>query len=152
MYVITFPRCASLAVVTNGMIFEVRNFGPTFSNHVRSIVWLAIFWPRVRAILGRSRWIIDGKKPSMFEKWWGVSSGVVLCWWVVSLTSSKATRNPRMVTARAANFRERGIVITGVFNGVAMEVISRPARMLPAASRLMGLHWAGLDSLIGGRG
>lgn len=44
------------------------------------------------------------------------------------------------------------IVITGVFRGRMLEVIRRPARMLPHASRLMGLITSGLFSLMGERG
>jgi len=53
------------------------------------------------------------------------------------------------VTARAASLSSGGMVITGVFSGKILEVISRPAIMLPQASRLIGLITAGLFSLIG---
>jgi len=68
---------------------------------------------------------------------------------LVRVASSKAIIKPRIVTIRAANFRRGGIDITGVFRGVILEVIRRPAIMLPQASRLMGLITAGLFSLIG---
>ena len=63
--------------------------------------------------------------------------------------SSSAVRRPRMVTKRAASFSRGGIDIMGVFIGGMFEVISRPARMLPQASRLRGLITAGLFSLMG---
>lgn len=58
---------------------------------------------------------------------------------------------PRIVTVKAASLSRGCIVITGVFKGKILEVISRPAMMLPQASRLMGLITAGLFSLIGER-
>lgn len=42
-----------------------------------------------------------------------------------------------------------GIDITGVFVGKMFDVISRPATILPQASRLIGLITARLFSLIG---
>lgn len=54
-----------------------------------------------------------------------------------------------MVTISALSFSEECIVITGVLRGVMLEVISRPAMMLPQASRLIGLITAGLFSLMG---
>lgn len=56
---------------------------------------------------------------------------------------------PRIVTARAAVFRRGGIDITGVFKGRMLDVISKPARMLPQARRLIGLITVGLFSLMG---
>lgn len=90
-----------------------------------------------------------GKNPNMLEKWWGASMGVGLNCLLVRDASSKAITSPRIVTIRAANFRRGGIDITGVLRGVMLEVIKRPAIMLPHASRLMGLITAGLFSLIG---
>lgn len=58
-------------------------------------------------------------------------------------------RRPRAVTASAASLRGRGIDIIGVFKGVMLEVMSRPATMLPQASRLIGLMTVGLFSLMG---
>lgn len=57
-----------------------------------------------------------------------------------------------MVTVRAASFRRGCIVITGVFCGTMLEVIRRPAIILPHAKRLMGLITEGLFSLMGERG
>lgn len=70
---------------------------------------------------------------------------------LVREASSKAIIRPRMVTARAASFSRGGIDMTGVFKGTMLEVMRRPAIMLPHASRLMGLITAGLFSLIGER-
>ena len=53
------------------------------------------------------------------------------------------------MTVRAASFRRGGKVMTGVFRGVILEVIKRPATMLPQARRLMGFRTAGLFSLMG---
>lgn len=53
------------------------------------------------------------------------------------------------MTVRAASFRRGGMVMTGVFRGVILEVIKRPATMLPQARRLMGFRTAGLFSLMG---
>lgn len=57
--------------------------------------------------------------------------------------------NPVIVTPRAANLSKGGIDITGVLRGVMLEMIRRPATMLPHASRFKGLITAGLFSLIG---
>ena len=87
----------------------------------------------------------------MFEKWWAARVGVGECCLLVRVASSRAMRTPRMVTSRAASFRTGGMVITGVFSGRILDVIRRPATMLPQARRLMGLITAGLFSLIGER-
>lgn len=50
-----------------------------------------------------------------------------------------AYRRPKIVTRSADNFVVVDIVITVVFIGVRVEVIRRPAMMLPSASRMMGL-------------
>ena len=92
-----------------------------------------------------------GKKPNMLEKWWGESVGVGLNCLLVRDASSSAVTRPTIVTIRAANFSRGGIDIIGVFKGVILEVISRPAIMLPQASRLIGLITAGLFSLMGER-
>lgn len=77
---------------------------------------------------------------------------MILTCLLVSEASSRAVRSPRMVTISALSFSEGCIVMMGVFRGVMLEVISRPAMMLPQASRLIGLMTAGLFSLIGERG
>jgi len=56
-----------------GRLREAVALGPDFSSQVWSIIWLAIAWPRVRLSFGVRRWMIAGKKPSMLEKWWGMS-------------------------------------------------------------------------------
>lgn len=58
----------SLVVVIIGLVAVTIAFGPTFSNHVWSTIWAAIFWPRVRTSFGARRWTTAGKKPSMLEK------------------------------------------------------------------------------------
>lgn len=50
---------------------------------------------------------------------------------LVRLASSRATKRPAIVTARAASFRWVGIVIIWVFGSVMLEVIRRPEMMLP---------------------
>jgi len=87
----------------------------------------------------------------MLEKWWVVSTGVGLNCLLVRDANSRAIIRPRIVTARAASFNKGGIDMTGVFKGRMLEVIRRPAIMLPHASRLMGLITAGLFSLMGER-
>jgi len=94
--------------------------------------------------------MIAGKKPSMFEKWWGPTQGVGLNCLFVREASSRAISSPARVTARALSFNVGCIVITGVFRGSIFEVIRRPAMMLPQARRLMGLMAAGFRS-VGGR-
>lgn len=85
----------------------------------------------------------------MLEKWWAGRVGVGEYCLFVREASSRATRTPRTVTVRAASFSRGGIVIMGVLSGRMLDVIRRPAMMLPQASRLMGLITAGLFSLIG---
>jgi len=68
---------------------------------------------------------------------------------LVKDASSRAVSRPIRVTARAVSFSKGGMDITGVFKGIMLDVISRPAIMLPQASRLIGLMTAGLFSLIG---
>lgn len=70
---------------------------------------------------------------------------------LVSDASSRAVSRPTIVTRRAAILSRGGIVITGVFRGTMLEVITRPAIMLPQAKRLIGLITAGLFSLMGER-
>lgn len=66
--------------------------------------------------------------------------------------SSRAISRPTMVTIRAASLSKGGMDITGVFRGIILEVIRRPAMILPQASRLIGLITAGLFSLMGESG
>lgn len=87
----------------------------------------------------------------MLEKWWGIRVGVGLNCLFVRVASSRAIRSPRTVTVRAASFSIGGIDMTGVLVGIMLEEISKPAMILPHASRLMGLITAGLFSLIGER-
>lgn len=124
-------------------------FGPVFSSHVWSTICAAMNWPKNRLILGGNRWIMFGKNPSMFEKWWVLRRGVCVNCLPVRLASSKAIKSPRRVTSRAASFKRGGIVMTQVFGSTIFDVIRSPAKMLPQASRLMGLITAGLFSLIG---
>lgn len=70
----------------------------------------------------------------------------------VRVASSRASSKPMIVTRRAASFSKGGIDITGVFRGVMLEVMRRPAMILPHARRLIGLITAGLFSLMGDRG
>lgn len=70
---------------------------------------------------------------------------------LVSWASSRAVSRPMMVTIKAESLRRAGMVITGVFGSTVFDVIRSPARMLPQASRLMGLITEGLFSLIGER-
>lgn len=150
--VLIIPRCMLLVVVTRGIFKVTTALGPVFSNHVWSIIWLAIVWPKTRLSLGAKRWMIAGKKPSILEKWCDARCGTVLNCLLVREASSRAKRRPRTVTTSAASLSSGGIVITGVFSGRIFEVIKRPAITLPQASRLRGLITAGLFSLIGGRG
>lgn len=143
------PCWALLVDLIRGILSEVIALGPVFSNQVKSMIWVAIVCPRVKLSLGSVRWMIAGKKPSMLEKWWGVSLGLGLNCLFVREASSSARRRPRIVTVSAASFRRGGIVMIGVFKGVMLEVIKRPAIMLPQARRLMGFRTAGLFSLIG---
>lgn len=75
-----------------------------------------------------------------------------MCCLLVRAASSRAISRPRTETRRAANFSRGGIDITGVFRGIMLEVMRRPATILPQARRLMGLITAGLFSLMGDRG
>lgn len=52
-----------------GRLEEISVFGPSFSSHVWSIAWVAIVWPSFRLSLGARRCTMDGKNPSILEKW-----------------------------------------------------------------------------------
>lgn len=145
----TDPCWMLLIVEIRGVLRLVVALGPIFSSQVRSIVWLASVCPNVRFILGEIRWAMVGKKPSMFEKWWGVRWGVGLSCLDVREASSRAISSPKIVMVIAASLVISGIDIIGVFVGRRLEVIKRPATMLPHASRLIGLITDGLFSLIG---
>lgn len=119
---------------------------------MRSRVWVAMVCPRVRLSLGARRWTTAGKKPSIFEKLWAAMFGVTLCCLLVKEASSRAIKRPKIDTMRALSLRRGGMVITGVFRGRKLEVMTRPAIMLPQARRLMGLMMEGLFSLMGDRG
>lgn len=136
-------------VVIKGILEVAIAFGPTFSNHVWSIVWLASAWPKTRFAFGVRRWMIGGKNPSIFEKWWVVRLGDILYCLLVRRASSRAVSSPITVTNSAASFIVGGMDMTGVFKGVMLEVIRRPAIILPHASRFNGLITAGLFSLMG---
>lgn len=71
---------------------------------------------------------------------------------LVKEASSRAIKRPKIDTMRALSLRRGGMVITGVFRGRKLEVMTRPAIMLPQARRLMGLMMEGLFSLMGDRG
>ena len=137
---------------TRGWWEVITALGPVFSSQVWSTIWLAMFWPRKNAETGAKRWTISGKKPNKAENRCMCRLGIGLYCLLVSRASSIATSRPIIVTARAASLRRGGMDMTGVFRGVILEVISRPAMMLPHASRLRGLISAGLFSLIGERG
>jgi hypothetical protein len=87
----------------------------------------------------------------MLEKWWVLRVGVILTCLLVIDASSRAVSSPKMVTMSALSFRAGCIVMIGVFSGIRLDVIRRPAMILPQARRLMGLITAGLFSLIGER-
>lgn len=139
-------------MVMSGELREVIVFGPVFSSQVRSIVWLAIDWPKRRLSLGVSRWMIEGKNPSILEKWWVGRWGVILSCLLVAVVRLNAVKRPRIVTVRAAVFSRGGMDIMGVFSGVIFMEIKKPAKMLPQASRLMGLIVVRSFSLMGERG
>lgn len=85
----------------------------------------------------------------MFEKLWAARLGVVFICLLVREASSRAVISPMIVTSRAASFNCMGMDMTGVLSGVMLWVITRPATILPQASRLIGLMTAGSFSLIG---
>lgn len=150
-YVLIIPCWILLVVVIRGRRVLDMALGPVFSNQVWSIIWLAAVCPRARLSLGVRRCMIEGKKPSMFEKWWVGWCGMVLNCLFVRDASSRAMSSPMIVTVRAASLRGRGIDMIGVLEGSRFEVINSPATMLPQASRLMGLITARLFSLMGDR-
>lgn len=150
-YVLIIPRVISFVTFAITVCVSARPFGPMVSSHVLSS-WVAADCPRVSLSFGRSRWVIAGKNPSMFEKWCGRVIGTIFTCLLVMLASPMAVNKPRMVTVRAAILRVVGMVMTGVFIGIKLWVIINPAIILPQASRLMELITSGLFSLIGERG
>lgn len=85
----------------------------------------------------------------MLENVKGAGLGVKFNCFEVRVASSSAIIRPRAVTAKAASLSKRGMVMLGVLSGNMLEVITRPARMLPQASRLIGLRTAAAFSLMG---
>lgn len=67
---------------------------------------------------------------------------------LVILFRSSAIANPAIVMTRAVIFMYRGMVITWTVVGGILYEMKKPARMLPSASRLIGLITIGLFSLI----
>lgn len=66
----------------------------------------------------------------------------------VSRLISNAMMKPRVVIARAVNFKCRGMVIKGVVIGGILLDRMKPAKILPTSSRLIGLINSGLFSLM----
>jgi hypothetical protein len=64
------------------------------------------------------------------------------------LFSSIAMVKPNMVIARAINFRYRGMVNVGLFMGMMLFEIMKPAKMLPTSNRLIEFVSCGLFSLM----
>lgn len=75
--------------------------------------------------------------------------GLTLNCLLVKFVSSMAVNNPIIVTSRALNLREVGMVMMGVLVGRKFDVIISPAMILPHASRLIGFITDGSFSLIG---
>lgn len=63
--------------------------------------------------------------------------------------SSRDKRMPRIVTRMAAVFVMAGMVMGRVLVGRILDVMRRPAMMLPSASREIGLMTVGVFSLMG---
>lgn len=125
-----------------------RPFGP-ISSHCWSNLVACL--PSNRFSLGIIRWIIGGKNPSILEKLCINSEGEVLICLVVAVARASAIIRPMIVTSNAANLREGGIVMVGVFDGRKFKVRIRPAMMLPQARRSMGAVSVWWFSLIGDR-
>lgn len=66
----------------------------------------------------------------------------------VRLLSSRAIAKPRIEISKAVSLIYQGIVRTGMFVGGILSEIRKPAKILPNASRLMGLMRSGLLSSI----
>lgn len=64
----------------------------------------------------------------------------------VILLSSRAMTKPRIEISRAVVLRYQGIVSIGMLVGGMLSEMRKPAKMLPSASRLMGLIRSGLLS------
>lgn len=73
--------------------------------------------PRVKLAFGDKRCTSEGKYPNIFEKRCMVFEGGPWAGPLVLAASSRATRNPMMVTIRADTFRVIDIVMIGVFKG-----------------------------------
>lgn len=93
------------------------------------------------------RWIIDGKYPRAVENDIGLEV-VFIEKFRVKLLSSRAIAKPRIEISRAVIFRYQGIVSIGTLVGGMLSEMRKPAKMLPSASRLMGLIRSGLLSSI----
>lgn len=142
MYILIMPDCKFVVVLIGGSIWHDTPFGPNFSYHNMSVIWVEIFCPKFSFIFGVVRCTIVGKKASIFEKVW-----IVLCFGE-KLEMSIATISPTIVTIKAVSFIIIGIVRTCVFIGRVQLIISMPAIILPQANRVIGLMIKGLFSLI----
>lgn len=122
--------------------------GPIFLYQDRSIRCVAIFCPLFSSFVELRRCISGLKYPSVDEKF-----RRVFCFgWVrvcVMFRSSRAKIAPKIVAMIAAVFVSMGMVMGGVFEGRVYDVMSRPARMLPRARRVIGLMIVGLFSFMG---
>lgn len=67
---------------------------------------------------------------------------------LVKLLSSSAIANPAMVIVRAVIFKYHGMVITCTVVGGMLYEMKNPAKILPSASRLIGLISSGSFSLM----
>lgn len=88
----------------------------------------------------------------MLEKLCGLIFGDGFSCFDDKSVSAVAVKRPMIVTSRALSFSRGVIVITWVFVGRKLDVINRPAIILPQARRLIGLITVGLFSLIGDSG
>lgn len=80
------------------------DFGSKFSNQIRSSSREAYFWLISRLESGWVRCIIVGKYPRELEKLNAVVGGYCFRLWVARF-SSRAMRNPIIVTTKAVSFR-----------------------------------------------
>ena len=129
------PFCDDIVVI--GFVCDfVIHFGPMFSYQIRSVRCVAVFWLNFRLRRVSERWIKVLKYINKFEKVW-IFDGFVLL--LVIVISSRARVKPMIVMINADSFIWWGMVICGVFIGVVFSEISKPAIMLPAANRMIGL-------------
>ena len=118
-------------------------FGRMVSSQIKSSKEVANFWLINRFRWG-SRWcMMVGKYPKRVENL-EESDGYIYFKFCVLRLILNASTKPKVVTARAVNFKCRGMAIRGMVVGGMVLEMRKPAKILPINRLLMELIKRGL--------